>query len=124
VCLALFGHHRADSAAERAAAEGHCTSWVDLQAGGQSDRVLARALNAQRPHVLVDLLGLIAHNRHGALLLRPAPVQLAMVYAATTGGPGADLLLGDAVATPPELAAQVRPRPCRPPQRAPHACTP
>ncbi|KAJ1490790.1 glycosyl transferase family 41-domain-containing protein [Baffinella frigidus] len=104
ICMALYGHHRSDTEHERRDAEAHCTSFVDLGAGGKTDAEVARDVNDMQPHVVVDLIGLIHNHRHSVLLLRPAPLQVVMVYAATTGGPGIDLLLADRTATPPELA--------------------
>jgi predicted O-linked N-acetylglucosamine transferase (SPINDLY family) len=66
------------------------------------DVALARAIRADRIDILVDLAGYTSRPRTLALLLRPAPLQVAAIgYPADTGLPAIDLRLTDSLADPP-----------------------
>ena len=102
--FAIYGHHGRDTEAERRQSEDSADVFVDLlRHGARSDTDISRAINERKIHVLVDLVGLIRNHRHGILILRPAPVQVNMVYAAAVGGPSIDLFVSDRVASPPDF---------------------
>lgn len=72
-----------------------------------SDEGLGERIRADGIDVLVDLAGHSGHNRLGAFVLRPAPLQVNWIgYLATTGLDCFDAHLTDAVATPPTMAAR------------------
>jgi protein O-GlcNAc transferase len=73
---------------------------------GISDHEVARLMRDLEVDVAVDLSGHTFGQRLGALMQRPAPVQLAWLgYPGTTGADFMDYILGDAVVTPPEHQA-------------------
>lgn len=66
----------------------------------------AKRIHADGIDVLVDLKGYTAHTRSQILALRPAPIQVNYLgYPGTMGAPFVDVLIGDAVVTPPDHAA-------------------
>ncbi len=66
----------------------------------------ARKIHADGIDILVDLKGYTAHTRSEILALRPAPVQVNYLgYPGTMGAGFVDYLIGDAVVTPLEHAA-------------------
>lgn len=85
------------------AVAGH---FVDLDALG--DRAAAERIAADGIDVLVDLNGYTGNGRLGIVALRPAPVVASWLgYIGTLGEPRlADYVIGDAVATPAEIAGQ------------------
>jgi predicted O-linked N-acetylglucosamine transferase (SPINDLY family) len=67
----------------------------------------ARKIHADGIDILIDLKGYTAHTRSEILALRPAPVQVNYLgYPGTMGADFVDYLIGDAIATPSEQAAE------------------
>lgn len=74
--------------------------WHDLGDARPAD--LARAMRAQRPDVLIDLVGLTDYQQFAAFASRPAPLQITYCgYTNTTGLPGVDLRIVDRWTDPP-----------------------
>lgn len=70
------------------------------------DAALVRVIREDRTDVLVDLCGLMRDHRLGVLARRAAPVQVTYCgYPNTTGVPGVDVRLVDALTDPPEADA-------------------
>ena len=71
------------------------------------DSEAARRIRDDRIAVLIDLTGYTTHARAGINALRPAPVIASWIgYVGTMGEPRmADYIIGDAIVTPPETAA-------------------
>lgn len=66
----------------------------------------ARKIHADGIDFLIDLKGYTAHTRSEILALRPAPLQVNYLgYPGTMGAEFVDALIGDAIVTPPEQAA-------------------
>ncbi|MES2126181.1 MAG: tetratricopeptide repeat protein [Pseudomonadota bacterium] len=79
--------------------KSHFDAWHCIAALG--DAQAAQAIHGAGIDVLVDLAGHTAHNRLPMLAWKPAPVQLSWLgYFASTGMPGIDYLLADAVSVP------------------------
>ncbi|RZA37132.1 MAG: tetratricopeptide repeat protein [Lysobacteraceae bacterium] len=72
-----------------------------------TDQLAAETIAADGIDVLVSFNGYTGNGRMGINALRPAPVLVSWLgYMGTLGEPAlADYLIGDAVATPPQLAA-------------------
>lgn len=78
--------------------------WRDVAA--LPDRALVDLVRAERIDVLVDLAGLTHNHRLGALAIGMAPVQMSCIgYPNTTGIPGVNARIVDAVTDPPGSAA-------------------
>ncbi|MDR2155638.1 MAG: tetratricopeptide repeat protein [Burkholderiaceae bacterium] len=71
------------------------------------DDEAAGRIRADNIAVLIDLTGFTTHARAGINALRPAPVIASWIgYVGTMGEPRmADYIIGDAIVTPPEMAA-------------------
>jgi predicted O-linked N-acetylglucosamine transferase (SPINDLY family) len=97
-----YGARRDARSAEVAAA---CEAYRDLDALG--DAAAAERIAADGIDILVDLKGYTQGSRLGICARRPAPVQVAWLgYPATLGAAGlADYLIGDAIVTPAQRAA-------------------
>jgi len=79
-------------------------SLVDF--GDGSDAQIARRIRDDAVDVLVELGGHTRGSRLGVLAYRPAPVQVSFLgYPGSTGCEQVDYLIGDAIVTPPEHAA-------------------
>ena len=82
----------------------HCAAWHRLQ--GLDDATAARKIHADEIDILFDLSGHTAHNRLPLFAWKPAPVQVSWLgYGASTGVPGIDYLLADAVSVLPQQHA-------------------
>jgi protein O-GlcNAc transferase len=90
---------RPDKTTERL--RGLADGWRDIL--GMDDGQLARQIRADGIDILVDLAGHTAGNRLLAMASRPAPVQVSFVlgHGGTTGLSWIDLIVTDAVITPP-----------------------
>ena len=97
---------------------------------GMSDRQLAELVRRLEIDILIDLAGHTAHNRLKVLALRPAPIQVSLVFGAgqTTGIATIDVFVCDQMTCPPEHEAFMAERvwrwpfagmPYRPPEDAP-----
>ena len=83
----------------------HFAAWHCIAA--LSDVQAAQAIHGDGIDILLDLAGHTGHNRLPMLAWKPAPVQVSWLgYFATTGLPGIDYLLADAVSVP-EVHAEV-----------------
>jgi len=72
----------------------------------KSDEDAARLIHDDGIHVLMDISGHTGHNRLPVFAWKPAPVQVAWLgLPNTTGMSEIDYLLGDALATPEEIAS-------------------
>ena len=77
-----------------------------LDARDLSDAHLAERIRADRIDILIDLKGHTDGATTGVLALRPAPIQVNYLgYPGTMGAPFIDYLIGDAIVTPFEHAA-------------------
>ncbi|MDX8386225.1 MAG: tetratricopeptide repeat protein [Gallionella sp.] len=73
---------------------------------GKNDEDAARLIHDDGIHVLMDISGHTAFNRLPVFAWKPAPVQVAWLgLPNTTGVSEIDYLLGDALATPVEIAS-------------------
>ena len=78
-------------------------AWVDISR--LSDADAARRIRADRVDILVDLAGHMGDHRLLVLARRPAPVQVQIYYAGTTGLPQIDYRITDAQSDPPAADA-------------------
>jgi protein O-GlcNAc transferase len=93
-----------DASAIRARLEAGFDRFVD--AHGWSARALAAQIAADGVDILVDLNGHASGASTAAIALRPAPIQVHYLgYPGTMGASFVDYLIGDAVVTPFEHAA-------------------
>lgn len=103
VCAVSYGPD--DGSRYRRDIEASVDRFIDVQRDND-DRAAARMAEAG-VHVLLDLGGHTGGTRLGVLARRPAPVQAHYLgYPGTIGADYLDGFLTDAVATPPELAAE------------------
>lgn len=80
--------------------------------GHLSEEDAARRIRADEIDILVDLNGLTAGARLGALRWKPAPVQATYLgYVGPVPLPEHDFMLCDAITVPPDQAAHYAPRP-------------
>jgi len=79
-----------------------------------SDERLARTIEDDRIDILIDLAGLTAKTRIGALRSRPAPLQMCYIgYPHSTGLPFIDYLIADKTVAPPETDGLLVEQPLR-----------
>ncbi len=77
-----------------------------VDAAGFSAERLAQTIRRDGIDILIDLKGHTEGAPPQVLALRPAPIQVHYLgYPGTLGGPLADYLVGDAIVTPPQHAA-------------------
>lgn len=102
--------------------------WIETF--GRTDKEIAEIVRRLKIDILVDMAGHTADNRLGVLALKPAPVQLSVVFGAgqTTGIKEVDWFLCDSECCPPEHDKFMAERvwrlpfaglPYRPPEDAP-----
>jgi protein O-GlcNAc transferase len=90
-----------DGGETRARIVAACDQFHDMPQA--SDRDVAKRMRALEVDVAIDLNGFTHGTRIAAFAWRAAPVQAAWLgYPGTTGAPGMDFILGDAIVTPPE----------------------
>jgi protein O-GlcNAc transferase len=81
-----------------------CSTFVDVQ--GMSESRTCALIRSLDTHIAVDLKGYTLGARPGIFSERCAPVQVSFLgYPGTTGMPGIDYVLADAVTLPPSLEA-------------------
>jgi predicted O-linked N-acetylglucosamine transferase (SPINDLY family) len=73
-------------------------NWRDV--AGASDCTVASLIAQDRIDILVDLAGHMGGSRLAALTLRPAPIQVQLAYANTTGLPAVQYRLTDSLSDP------------------------
>ncbi|MCB2016285.1 MAG: tetratricopeptide repeat protein, partial [Hydrogenophaga sp.] len=102
--LELFAYATSDDAdAVTARVRAQVKHWRD--AAALSDLALARRIADDRLDVLLDLAGFTQHARPGALLMKPAPVQLSWLgYFGSLGLPEVDGVIADPHCVPPDEA--------------------
>eukprot|EP00802_Teleaulax_amphioxeia_P005536 Tamp_05540.p1 GENE.Tamp_05540~~Tamp_05540.p1 ORF type:complete len:766 (+),score=153.71 Tamp_05540:289-2298(+) len=93
-----------DQSAPRAALEELAHAFVTVHDAPSLD--IAREINQQQLHVLLELNGHTKGNRFDILALQPAAVQILFHgYAGTSGAEFMSHIVADAIVLPPELAA-------------------
>lgn len=89
------------------AVAGKTGSWAWREVKDSDDVALARQIQADGIHILVDLSGHTGKSRVAMFALRPAPVQISWLgYFATTGLPAMDFVILDPCHAPPGTEAQ------------------
>lgn len=73
--------------------------WVDVSRASNADA--ARRIRDDRVDILVDLAGHMGDHRLGVVARRPAPIQVQLGYAGTTGFDAVDYRITDAHCDPP-----------------------
>ena len=100
----LYSHSVADGSALQLRVRAAGDHFVDVST--LSDIDVARRMRADGLDIAVDLKGHTRDSRFQLLAHRPAPVQVAYLgFPASCGAPFIDYLIGDAVVTPLEHAA-------------------
>jgi protein O-GlcNAc transferase len=81
-----------------------CDHFQDVHAW--SNRAVARKINADGIHILVDLAGHTCNNRMGITAMQPAPIRVGYLgFLGTTGADFMDYVLADTIVVPPSHAA-------------------
>jgi predicted O-linked N-acetylglucosamine transferase (SPINDLY family) len=108
----LYAHGPADDSSWRARLRAAADSFQDFGDGSMgdfgdgSDALLAQRIRDDAVDVLVELGGHTRGSRLGVLAYRPAPVQVSFLgYPGSSGCEQIDYLVGDAIVTPLEHAA-------------------
>ena len=108
----LYAHGPADDSSWRARLRSAADVFADFDDGSfvdfgdGSDAQIARRIRDDAVDVLVELGGHTRGSRLGVLAYRPAPVQASFLgYPGSTGSVHVDYLVGDAIVTPREHAA-------------------
>jgi predicted O-linked N-acetylglucosamine transferase (SPINDLY family) len=100
----LYAHGPEDHSAWRQRLQAGADHFVDF--GEATDSAIAHRIRNDGIDVLVDLGGHTRGTRLPVLAWRPAPVQACFLgYPGTTGAAGVDYLVGDAIVTPLDHAA-------------------
>ncbi|KAK3277563.1 hypothetical protein CYMTET_14436, partial [Cymbomonas tetramitiformis] len=94
-----------DSALQREIKQ-NCDSFQILP-DEMTDVEVASAIHKARPHIIVELNALTRGGRHGALAMRPAPLQISFLGSSGPTGMGhIDYIVADRVVAPPHLQEQ------------------
>jgi predicted O-linked N-acetylglucosamine transferase (SPINDLY family) len=102
--LFLYSAGLDDGSPLRRRVQAAADHFFDLR--GMSDQLAAEHIRADGIQVLVDLAGHTRGHRMGVFARRPAPVQVSYLgFAASTGAPYIDYLVGDPIVTPLEHAS-------------------
>ena len=81
--------------------KSHFDNWKEIT--NKNDIELINQIRNDRIHILIDLSGHSAKNRLPIFINKPAPIQVTWAgYAASTGIPEIDYLIGDSFVTPKE----------------------
>ena len=98
-----FALTASDSSGPRAKIESLSHAFVSVH--DQPSAHIAREINRQQLHVLLELNGHTKGNRFDVLALKPAAVQVLFHgYAGTSGADFMSHIVSDAIVLPPELA--------------------
>jgi predicted O-linked N-acetylglucosamine transferase (SPINDLY family) len=104
-----YSYGRDDRSLHRRRVMEGADHFIDVR--GESNRAIARAIEAAGIDILVDLAGLGVGSRLGILAHRPAPVQVHYLgYPGTTGATFVDYFLADPVVAPSSLEPEFRER--------------
>ena len=85
--------------------KSYFTNWREIES--QSNMDVINTIRKDGIHILIDLSGHSDKNRLPIFINKPAPVQVSWAgYAASTGIPEIDYIIGDPYVTPPESKSQ------------------
>ena len=85
--------------------KSHFTNWREIE--NKNDVEVINQIRKDGIHILFDLSGHSAKNRLPIFINKPAPIQVSWVgYAASTGIPEIDYIIGDPYVMPPESKDQ------------------
>ncbi len=100
-----------DRSDERRAIEESCDRFHDLSTSKDSE--IVETIAADRIQILVDLNGYTRGCRPGAMVLRPAPIQVwALGFPGTSGSDFIDYIVADRTVLPPEECVHFSEQPC------------
>jgi len=108
--ISLFAHVRGPDAMSRRL-EAAADSWTDVH--GLSHEAIAERIREKRLDILVHPAGRHDEVTWSVAALRPAPIQVALYEAATTGIAAFDYLVTDRILTPKQATERLVERPLR-----------